>query len=71
MKVKYPDVTVTLSSGADGNADGNAYGIIAAVRRGISRVHGPEAASAYEQEARLSTSYDALIQHAMRTVNVE
>ena len=66
MKVKYPDVTVTLSG-----EDGNAMAIIGRVRRAIRRAHGEEAAAEYAAEARQSLSYDALIQHAMSTVNVE
>ncbi len=67
MNVKYPDVTVDLSGGVDGNA----FAIIQKVKRAIRREHGDDAAEEYAKEARLSTSYDALIQHTMATVNVE
>ena len=66
MTVKYPDVTVHLSSGVDGNA----FAVIAAVARAIQRGVSSEAANAYRREALDSESYDALLRHAMSTVNV-
>lgn len=62
---KYPDVAVQLTGG-----DGNAFAIVGAVRKAIRRAHGEEAAKAYADEAMESESYDALLQHAMRTVRV-
>ena len=64
--VTYPDVTVQLSG-----RDGNAFAIIGAVQNAIAKVHGSEAAREYAQEAMESPSYDALLQHAMRTVVVQ
>ena len=63
--VQYPDVTVQLTG-----QDGNAFAIIGAVQREIRRVRGPEAAETYSKEAMQSESYDALLRHAVRTVNV-
>lgn len=63
--VKYSDVKVDLS-----NVNGNAVSIMMAVSKGIRRVHGEQAAKEYREAARASTSYDALIQHAMDTVDV-
>lgn len=63
---KYPDVTVQLSSGVNGNA----HSIMAAVARGIRRIHGYQAAEDYRTEAMESESYDALLRHARGTVNV-
>jgi hypothetical protein len=64
--VQYPDVTVPLSG-----EDGNGAAIIGRVAKAIRRAHGAEAAHAYAAEARASRSYDDLLTHAMRTVNVE
>jgi hypothetical protein len=65
MAPKYPDITVQLSE-----EDGNAFAIIGRVARAIRREHGDEAASAYSAEAMNAPSYDALLQHAMQTVDV-
>ena len=73
---KYPDIEVQLSG-----QDGNAFAIIGAVVDGIRRAHGDGqtfetreeariAATEYQTEAMESDSYDALLQHAMRTVRV-
>lgn len=62
---KYTDVSVDLSG-----VDGNAFAIMAAVSKGIRRVHGEQAAREYREAARASKSYDELIQHAMQTVDV-
>lgn len=62
---KYSDVSVDLSG-----VNGNAMAIMSVVSKGIRRVHGEEAAREYREAARASTSYDALIQHAMDTVEV-
>lgn len=66
MQVKYPGITVQLSG-----KDGNAYAVMGAVADAIRRVHGPQEANAYVREAREQESYDALLQHAMRTVEVQ
>jgi len=62
---KYPDVRVDLEG-----VDGNAVAIMMAVSRGIRRAHGEEAAHEYRNAALASESYDALLQHAMETVDV-
>lgn len=64
-EILYPDVEVQLS----GN-DGNAFAIIDAVQRALRDEVSAEAASTYANEAMDSESYDALLQHAMRTVRV-
>lgn len=66
MSVKYPDVTVHLSSGVNGNA----LAVVAAVARVIGREVSREAADEYRREALSSESYDALLAHATSTVNV-
>lgn len=75
-QVKYPEIEVQLTGG-----DGNAFAIIGAVSKAIKRegvaagyfvdsAEAYRAAEAYSAEAQQSESYDALLQHAMRTVNV-
>lgn len=64
-KVTYPDVTVQLTG-----RDGNAFAIMGTIARAIEEKHGHEAAARYRNEATQSESYDALLQHAMRTVEV-
>ena len=78
FEVKYPNVTVQLSG-----ENGNAFAIIGAVSKALKRAYrgddpqfetnqeAHEAAAAYRAEAMASESYDALLQHAMKTVNVE
>ncbi len=66
MNVKYPDVTVHLSSGVNGNA----LSVVAVVARAIQRKVSPEAANEYRREALNSESYEDLLAHAMSTVNV-
>jgi hypothetical protein len=66
MSVKYPDVTVHLSSGVNGNALSVVAVVARAIQRGVSR----EAADEYRREALGSGSYDELLAHAMSTVNV-
>ena len=66
MTVKYPDVTVRLSTGVNGNA----FAIVGAVASAIRREVSGEAADEYRREALDSESYDALLRHAMSTVNV-
>lgn len=66
MTVKYPDVTVHLSSGVNGSALSVVAVVARAIQRGVSR----EAADEYCREALDSESYDALLAHAMSTVNV-
>jgi len=61
----YPDVSVQLSG-----QDGNAFGIIGSVSRALRRAGHREAAETFSREAVDSPSYDALIQLAMRTVDV-
>lgn len=64
--VKYPSVTVRLSSGVNGNA----LAVVAAVARAIQGEVSREAADEYRRAALASGSYDALLSHAMATVNV-
>lgn len=65
MATKYPDVHVKLVG-----RDGNAFAIIGAVHSALRKHVSKEAADAYQREAMLSTSYDALLRHATQTVNV-
>jgi hypothetical protein len=64
--VQYPDITVQLSG-----SDGNAFAIIGNVARAIQRAKGREAADEYRTAAMACGSYDELLVHAMRTVDVE
>lgn len=64
--VTYPDVTVHLSTGQDGNA----YGLIAAVRKAIRRKGGPDEADEFSKRARACASYDDLLTFINATVNV-
>lgn len=61
----YPDVEVKLIG-----HDGNAFVIIGAVSRAISRAHGAEAADAWRTEATQCGSYDELLRFVMSTVEV-
>jgi hypothetical protein len=68
--VKFPEVDVQLTG-----QDGNAFAIIGAVQKALRRAEhdgtAPAGAAAqYAEEAMNSESYDALLQHAMATVNV-
>lgn len=64
--IKHPAVRVRLVG-----TDGNAFAIIGAVSKALRKEVGREAADAFTQEAFASSSYDALLQLCMRTVNVE
>ena len=64
-EVKYPEVEVELTG-----TDGNAFAIIGAVQKETRRAVGYDEAASYVAEAYECQSYDALLQHAMRTVNV-
>lgn len=75
-QVKYPEIEAELVGG-----DGNAFAIIGGVSKAIKRQgvssgtfetqeEAYAAAAEYSKEAMESESYDALLQHAMRTVNV-
>lgn len=65
-QVQYPDVTVQLSG-----EDGSAFAIMGRVSEALRRQVGADAAQAYSDAAMNCESYDELLQHAMRTVNVE
>lgn len=62
--VLYPDVTVQLD-------DGNAFAIIAKVRKALRRQVGIEEAEAFQTQAARSKSYDELLQLVMATVDVD
>jgi hypothetical protein len=64
--VTYPDVTVQLTG-----QDGNVFNIIGQVAKALRRQVSREAADAFTKEAFQSDSYDAVLQLAMRTVEVE
>lgn len=64
--VQYPNVTVQLTG-----EDGNAFYIIGAISKAIRASEGAEAATEYRDNAMASGSYDDLLRHAMKTVNVE
>lgn len=66
LDIKYTEMTVQLSG-----EDGNAFSVMGRVSKAIRRQVGSAEANAYLAEAMSSESYDALLQHAMRTVNVE
>ena len=61
--VKYPDVQVTLT-------DGNAFAILAVVRKALRRAVSKEAADAYIAEA-TNGDYDHLLAVTMATVEAE
>lgn len=63
--IKYPDVKCRLTG-----TDGNAFAIIGAVAHALKRAGLKEEAKAWQTEALRSPSYDALLQSAMRTVDV-
>lgn len=63
--VKYPAITVKLVG-----ADGNAFAIMAKVRRAIADNVSYEAANAYVEEAINAESYEMFLAVTMRTVNV-
>lgn len=65
-EVTYPDVTVRLTGG-----DGNAFFVMAKVKKAIAQAHGEEAAVAWRAEALESGSYDALLCFCMDSVNVQ
>lgn len=65
MDPTYPDIFVQLT----GN-DGNAFGIIAAVQRGLRDGGEVEAAAQFQTDAYNCESYDALLRLAMSTVSV-
>ncbi len=62
----YPDVTVKLTDGS-----GNAFAIIGAVNRAITKAHGAAAGAEWSKGAMDCGSYDELLCLAMDTVNVE
>lgn len=62
---KYPDVEVQLTGG-----DGNAFAIIAAVRRALIKDVGPEAAQDWMRDSMDCASYDDLLALAQQTVEV-
>ena len=64
-EVQYPDVHVQLSG-----EDGNAFAIMGAVAKAIRKQVGSAEATQYQSDAMSSESYDALLVHAMNTVNV-
>ena len=61
----YPDVSVRLTG-----TDGNVFMIIGKASSAIRRVHGNDAAATFANEAMAQDSYDAVLQLAMRTVEV-
>jgi hypothetical protein len=63
--VKYPDVHVQLTG-----RDGNAFAVIGAVSAALKRAGHRDAAEAFANDAMDSSSYDALLALAMRTVEV-
>jgi hypothetical protein len=65
-ELTYPDVTVHLSTGQDGNA----FAVIGAVSRALRREVGADAAAQFTQDCLAQESYDALLGFIQRTVNV-
>jgi hypothetical protein len=63
--VKYPDVHVQLTG-----RDGNAFAVIGAVSAALKRAGHRDAAETFANDAMDSSSYDALLALAMRTVAV-
>lgn len=63
--VLYPQVTVQLTG-----QDGNAFNIIAVIRRAIARRVGETESIAWTTGAMLCDSYDELLVLAQRTVHV-
>lgn len=65
MKTRYPDIEVNFS-----NINGNAYSLLAAVRKALMRNQVPqEKIDEFLTEAK-SGDYDHLIQTCMKWVNV-
>lgn len=65
-EIRYPAVTVHLSTGRDGNA----YGIVAAVSKALRREIGSDAATDFAETAMGCGSYDDLLTLVHQTVNV-
>jgi len=66
MKPKYPNINVKLT-----NIDGNAFGILGAVRKALRRAGvPPEAIEVFTKEA-TSGDYDNLLQTVMQWVEVD
>lgn len=63
--VKHPGVEVQLTG-----TDGNAFALIATVRKAIARKIGRNAADEFSREAMNQPSYDALLAFIMATVEV-
>lgn len=64
---KYPDVTVQLSKGQDGNA----FMVIGAVSKALRRKHGNDPANEFAKAAMDCGSYNEILRLCMSTVNVE
>lgn len=62
---RFPDVSVQLTG-----ADGNAFAIIGRVAAALTRAWHREEADQFVHDAMDCESYDALLQFAMRTVEV-
>jgi hypothetical protein len=69
-EVKYPEVTVHLSTGVDGNVFSIIGKVADALRRGSKQGAGPEAAKEFSDAAFNSGSYDEVLRLAMCTVDV-
>lgn len=66
MPVRFPDVTVTLVG-----TDGNVFSVINLVWRAIRNSGRYTEAQEFKRECFASKNYDAVLQLAMSTVNVE
>jgi hypothetical protein len=63
--VLYPDVRVTLSG-----TDGNAFGILARVRKALTEKHGKEVGQKFRDEA-TTGDYDHLLATCMKYVEID
>lgn len=64
-EIKHPDIEVRLSG-----EDGNVFSVISRVQRALRRAGFPEDAEEFGSRAHSASSYDDVIQLAMRTVDV-
>jgi hypothetical protein len=66
-KIKHPDVVVQLTG-----RDGNAFSIMGHVSRALRRAgKDPDVVEEFMEEATRCKSYDAFLQHVMKTVTVK
>lgn len=65
-EVTYPEVTVQLTGGS-----GNVFAVIGSVQKALTREVSKEVGDNFARDAMSQDSYDAVLNLAMSTVNVE